>query len=105
MLATPADLASFLQQDVDTATATLLIEAGTGIVQAVTGQRIVQVVNDVLLIDQDVCDYGLWLNLPQRPVTAVATVLVGATAVTDYTVQLSRGRLWRSMGWRSATLL
>lgn len=103
-LATASDLASFLQQDLDTATATLLIEMGTSIVQAVTGQRIVQVVGDVLTIDLEVCDYSLWLDLPQRPVTAVASASVGATAVTDYTVQLSRGRLWRAMGWRSATL-
>lgn len=105
MLASPSDLASLLQQDVDTATATLLIEAATGIVQTIAGQRIVEVVGDVVVLDLEACDNSLWLDLPQRPVTAVTTVLVGATPVagTDYTVQLSRGRLWRRTGWRLAT--
>jgi hypothetical protein len=60
------------------------------IVQACVGQRIVQVVNDVtVVIDLDGCDSTApgWI-LPERPVTAVSSVLVGSTAVTDYTVQL-----------------
>jgi hypothetical protein len=107
MLATPSDLASLLQQNVDTATATLLIETATAVVQAICGQRIVQVVGDVQILDLDEYDGGLWLNLPERPVTAVTAVLIGATPLvtpTDYTVQLSRGRLWRSSGWRSTLL-
>jgi|SRR5690349_23070007 len=100
-LATPSDLASLLQQDVDTATATLLIEASTAVVQAVTGQRIVQVVGDIVTLDLDEYDDGLYLNLPERPVTAVTTVTIGATAVTDYSTQLRRARLWRAYGWRS----
>ena len=43
MLATPEDLAALLQQDVDRATATLLIESATALVQATVGQRIVRV--------------------------------------------------------------
>lgn len=101
MLATPEDLASLLQQDVDTATATLLIEAGTAVVQAITGQRIVQVVNDVMVLDLDEYDGGPYLYLPERPVTAVSAAAIGATVVTDYTTQLRRGRLWRAYGWRS----
>lgn len=106
-LATPEDLAALLQQDVDTSTATLLTETATAVVQAVCGQRIVQVVADVQTLDLDEYDGGLWLNLPERPVTAVTAVLIGATPLvtpTDYTVQLSRGRLWRSSGWRSTLL-
>jgi hypothetical protein len=104
MLVTPSELAAFLQKDVDTASATLAIEIATGLVQAATEQRIVQVVNDTAVLDLDRHDHGLWIALPQRPVTAVSAVLVGATPVTDYTVQLSRGTLYRSYGWRSATL-
>lgn len=104
MLASPSDLASLLQQDVDASTATLLLECATGLIQAITGQRIVQVVGDVATLDVDASDHGPWLYLPQRPVTAVTAVSVGATAVVDYTAQLSRGRLWRAYGWRSATL-
>lgn len=100
-LATPADLASLLQQDVDTATATLLIEVATAVVQGVTGQRIVQVVGDVAVLDLDEYDGGLYLDLPERPVTAVTAVSIGATAITDYSTQLRRNRLWRAYGWRS----
>jgi hypothetical protein len=104
MLVTPSELASLLQEDVDTATATLAIEIATGAVQGAAGQRIVQVLNDTLTVDLDQLDCDPYLSLPEGPVTAVASAAVGATAITDYSVQLSRGRLWRSLGWRSATL-
>lgn len=101
LLATPSDLASLLQQDLDTATATLLLQAATAVVQATVGQRLVQVANDVVALDLDENDSGPYLDLPERPVTAVTTVLVGGTAVTDYSPQLRRNRLWRAYGWRS----
>lgn len=103
-LATPEDLASFLQQDLDLATATLLIEAATAVVQAASGQRIVEVVDDEVVIDLDEFDGGPWLPLPELPATAVGAVLVGASAVTDFSAQLSRGRLYRADGWRSTLL-
>jgi hypothetical protein len=102
-LATPADLASALQSDLDASTATLLIECATAVVQAIAGQRIVQVTETVTL-DLDGYDGGVYLPLPERPVTAVTSASVGATAVTDYSVQLSKGRLWRALGWRSTLL-
>lgn len=102
LLATPADLASLLQHDVDTATATLALQAATAVVQAITGQRLVQVVGDVQVLDLDDYDGGPYLLLPERPVTAVSAVSVGDTVVTDYSTQLSRSRLWRTYGWRSA---
>lgn len=104
MLVTPAELASVLQQDLDLATATLAIEIATGAVQGAAGQRIIEVVDDEVVIDLDARDCGPYLSLPERPVTAVTSAMVAATAVTDFTPQLSRGRLWRSLGWRSATL-
>lgn len=106
-LATPSDLASLMQSDLDLSTATLLVEIGTAIVQATVGQRLVQVVDDVQVVDVDEHDGGVWLNLPERPVTAVTAVLVGATVLSaplDYTVQLSRARIWRSLGWRSTLI-
>lgn len=103
-LATPADLASLLQQDVDTATATLLIEVGTAVVQATVGQRLVQIVNDVVLLDLDQHDSSDYLTLPQWPTTAVSAVLIGALPVTDYSVQLRRNRIFRPCGWRSTLL-
>lgn len=107
-LATPEDLASLLQRsDLDLSTATLLVECATAVVQATAGQRIVQAVDDVAVLDLDEHDGGSWLYLPERPVTAVTAVLIGSTPVTSpvgYTVQLSRGRLWRATGWRSTLL-
>jgi hypothetical protein len=104
MLVTAPELASFLQKDLDTASATLSIEIATGLVQGAAEQRIVRVVDDTVTLDLDEHDCGLWLNLPERPVISVGAVLVGATAVTDFTTQLRRGRLYRAYGWRSATL-
>lgn len=104
MLVTASELASFLQKDVDTASATLAIEIATGLVQGAAEQRIVQVIDDTVTLDLDADDRSQWISLPERPVTAVGTVLVGATTVTDFTAQLRRGRLYRAMGWRSATL-
>lgn len=99
-LATPQDLASLLQADVDTSTATLLIEMATAIVQgACGGQRIVQVVDDVLTL---LGATDSWLDLPQIPVTAVSSVVLDGTTLTvgtDY--KLIGSRLWRKCGWQT----
>jgi hypothetical protein len=101
-LATPEDLASLLERDdVDEYKATMLIECATAVVQAAAGQRIVEVVDDEVVLDLDEHDRSPYLWLPERPVTAVDTVLIGGSAVTDYSTQLRRARLWRADGWRS----
>lgn len=99
-LATPSDLASLLQSDVDTSTATLLIEMATAIVQqACGGQRIVEVVGDIATLG----GYSdSWLDLPQIPVTAVTTVVLDGTTLTagtDY--KLVGNRIWRRYGWQA----
>jgi hypothetical protein len=104
MLATPADVANLLQIPLDAfnaETAILLLEAGTAVVQAFTGQDLLLKVDDVEEIDLDEYDYGRYLYLRQRPVVSVAEVKIGATVITEYTPQLSRGRLWRHCAWRS----
>jgi hypothetical protein len=95
-LVTPEELASFLQQDLDTATATLLIELATGKVQAAAGQRLVAAVS-TFVIDVDLCEWGPWLSLPQLPVRTVAAVLIDGVAITDW--YLRQQRLWRLNGW------
>lgn len=101
-LASPEDLASLLERDdIDAYKATMLVECGTAVVQACVGQRIVEVIDDPLELDLDEYDGGSYLDLPERPVTAVSTVTIGATAVTDWTLQKSKSRLWRADGWRS----
>jgi hypothetical protein len=105
-LATPSDLASLLQQDVDTATATLVVEACTAVVQAAAdGQRIIQVVADM---DTVIGTTERWLRLPQWPVTAVSAVtLDGVTLAAGVpgsglsTYRLVGNRLWRGQGWQT----
>jgi hypothetical protein len=75
MLATPSDLASHLQSDLDTATATLALETVTGWIQDYLGQRVTQVTNETVTLDGG----ERVLYLPQRPV-----VSVGAVTTTDY---------------------
>lgn len=99
-LATPSDLASLVQGDVDTSTATLLIEMATAIVQQACGdQRIVQVVGDTLTTSGTT---DSWLALPQIPVISVSSVTldgVALTAGTDY--KLVGNRLFRRQGWQA----
>jgi hypothetical protein len=100
-LATPQDLASLLQSDLDLSTATLLVEIGTAVVQeAAGGQRNVQVVGATLTV---MGTTGSWLALPQLPVTAVASVTLDGDAVTAGTTtgtyRKVGSRLWRDVGW------
>lgn len=105
-LATPEDLASFLQQDLDLATATLLIEAATAVVQeAAGGQRILEVAGDTATL---IGTTDSKLDLPQIPVTAVTSVTLDGTAVTagaagsvPSTWRRIGNRLWRTDGWQS----
>lgn len=103
MLITPEELASHLQEDLDTSTATLAIQIATGLVQAATSQRLIYVADDPFTLYLDEYDTGHYLELPQLPVTAASAFVVGGTAVTDVTLDLSRGRLYRPRGWRSST--
>lgn len=93
-LATPSDLASWLQQDLDASTAGLLLECATGVIQATVGQRIVRATTTPSL--PGTC--GQWLNLPQWPVVSVASVELDGTAITDW--ELIGVRLWRAGGWQ-----
>lgn len=105
-LATVADLASIVQHDVDTASATLAIEICTAVVQAAAdGQRIVQVVGDVATI---VGTTERWLRLPQWPVTAASAVTLDGVALTvgvagsgGATYRLIGDRLYRGNGWQT----
>jgi hypothetical protein len=92
-----------LQQDLDSATATLLIECATAVVQeAAGGQRILEVIGDTATLAGTT---DSWLSLPQIPVTAVASVTLDGTAVTAGAVSTTSSykrigsRLWRGDGW------
>lgn len=103
MLITPAELASYLQRAPDNQpTAELLITAATGAVQAECRQRLVAVAGETINL---LGDAGQWLDLPERPVSAVASVQIAAVTVTDWTLypdpRTGQGRLWRSRGWQT----
>jgi hypothetical protein len=104
-LATPSELASALQQDLDASTANLWVNAGTAVVQATCGQRILQVVGDTAEL---MGTTSSWLDLPQIPVTSIASVTLDGTAVTagtagsaSTTYRRVGSRLWRTDGWQN----
>ena len=108
-LATLQDLADALQialADLPTSTGTLLLECATAVVQnAAGGQRIVQVVGDTANLTGTT---DAWLDLPQIPVTSVASVTLDGVALTagtaasaSTTYRLRGNRLWRGDGWQT----
>lgn len=70
MLATPTDLASYLQADLDTATATLALEMATSWIQREVGHRVLQVTDDIVTLDGG----DRTVYLPGRPVVSVGLV-------------------------------
>lgn len=97
-LVTPSELASFLQMDLDTATATLLIELATGKVQDAAGQLLLDGTSTAV-VDVDMCEYDQYLALPQWPVRSVASVLIDGVADTVW--KLRSQQLWRLYGWNT----
>lgn len=103
LLATPGDLASLLQRDLNTldlASLTLALEISTGLVQATARQRLVEVINDADTV------YGgsdQLLRLPERPVTAVSSVTYQGSPLTQGTAsgtwRLAKNGIWRDCGW------
>lgn len=105
-LCTPEDLASALQQDLDASTANLWVDVATAVVQeAAGGQRILQVIADAANLTGTT---DSWLDLPQTPVTAVASVTLDGVALTagtpgsaTTTYRLRGNRLFRYDGWQT----
>lgn len=108
-LATPQDLASFLQLGAyaslsadKQATLTMLVELATSKVQrAAGGQRIVAATTTGAVIDLAVGYTDNYVPLPQLPVRAVTAVAINGTAVTDF--YLRHQSLWRWAGWLGYT--
>ena len=101
--ASPTDLAARLQlgdAPIDADAATVLLETATGLIQGeLGGQRLVAVADDDIVI---LGTTERWLDLPQRPVTAVMSVAIdGGDPITDYKVFGSR--MFRSSGWASCS--
>jgi hypothetical protein len=108
LLATASQLASHLQQDVDTATAELRLAGASGKVRAYTKQKIHLVSDDT--IELDGCQYEV--VLPERPVVVdgshvltvveVSSLGVASPALTINRDFMRRGQVLRRMagaGW------
>lgn len=100
-LASPEDLASAVQADVDASSATLAIEAATAVVQAACGgRRIVRVVDD---------SEEVWgtsdriLRLGNAPIVSITSVTYNGSALTlgtaSGTYRRAKYGLWRDCGW------
>lgn len=98
-LVTEAELETLLGQDVDTDVAMLLLNTASGVVRGTVGQELSAVTDDVVSI---MGTTSVWLELPERPVTAVTAVEVDGEALTIGTDCKRFGnKLWRSTGWRT----
>ena len=108
-LAAPADLGTLLGvPDLDPALAALLVEIATSIVQSATGrppQRILAVADEEITLTGTT---DSWLQLPQLPVTVVASVALDGVTLSSgvagsgpSTWRLRGSRLWRGSGWQT----
>ena len=95
MLATPAQLASAMQQDLDLASAELALQGATAEVQDATGQRLIRVVDEQ--VNLPATPGRVALMLPQQPVVSVASVTAYGQPVTGW--ELVDGQLERLTGW------
>lgn len=97
--ATPSDLASSLEQDVDTATATLALAVASGKIRDFAGWSITQETGAVATLD-GTGDRSLWLK--SLLVTAVASVVENGLTLTvvagfdwtEYGKLIRVGRCW-----------
>lgn len=85
LYATPSELASYLQMDLDTATATLALQTTSQLFSARAATAFTPVVVTYQTIGQ-----GFWqLQLPYRPIISIQAVRIiglgGNVTVTDYT--------------------
>lgn len=85
LYATPADLASYLQQDVDTASATLVLQLASGRFSA--DAEAWWTPQTTTYVQAGTC--ATKLVLPFDPVTAVSAVRINGVVVTGYTLILN----------------
>lgn len=84
--ATEAELEAYTGTSIDSTRATLLLDLATGAIRAYTGQTLSQVSGDVVTLPGT---FDNALVLPERPVTAVTTVVVN-----DLTLAVNGDYVW-----------
>jgi hypothetical protein len=100
--ATASELASYLQQDLDTATATLLLTTASGLFDREAQTTFTATTATWSTTDANGC---FQLDPPYRPITAVSAVRVNGVAVTGWVLRcnlLYRAAgfgVWRGYGW------
>jgi hypothetical protein len=83
MYATASELASYLQKDVDTSSATLVLTIASDVFASRAGTRFEATTTTYSVPSTDgTANYRIYL--PHTPVTAVSAVRINGTAVTDY---------------------
>lgn len=94
-LATVADLTArgLTVDDSETAIVTVYLDVASTAVREAAGVPISEVTSTVVLEG----DAGRWLTLPGPPISAVASVKLDGTVITDW--RLRSHRLWRAAGW------
>lgn len=102
MLCAPEDVAALLESDLDAYKTIMLVEAATAVVQEACDrppQRLVEVEDaefDIL------GGLGSWLDLPQRPVQAIASLSFDGEELTEgEDFERFAARLWRPGGWQA----
>jgi hypothetical protein len=99
LLATAADLRNLLDETEESLSndkADVVLRIASSAVRMAARQHITAVVGDTVTM---IGDPGQWLDLPQRPVTAVTSVKIDGAVVTDFKVFGTR--LWRRCGWET----
>lgn len=93
LYATPTELADYLQQDVDTATATLVLTVASGQFSLYADTQFASTAATYTTLGTPFLN----LPLPFRPVIAVQAVRINGVTVTGYT--LIKNTLYRSAGF------
>lgn len=93
LYATASDLASYLQQDLDTSTATLVLTVASGIF----AREADTVFAATTVTYTSVVDGCTVFELPYRPVTAVSAVRINSSTITGWV--LRAGTLYRTAGF------
>jgi len=91
---TAEDVATYVQSDVDTASADLAIASAEALVRGFCRQTLSEASSTAVLPVQ-LGDAGWYVDLPERPVTAVTSVEVNGTAYAAGTgYQVDGSRIW-----------
>jgi hypothetical protein len=98
LYATAAELASYLQKDLDTASATLVLT-----IASARFARDAETAFSATNVTYSVLVYGdTWLELPYKPVTAVSAVRINGVAITGWSLRLNTLYRITGFGYRNA---